>query len=138
MLMTCPICDEDAFDTDAGICRHCSTRGTIREVSLEEALDGLLHNAKLQLATLGPNEFQQVLGLFIDCPFKRGEAKAAHRLFQNNEILCAHIIISENGHEMHSLILSLAESGMRRALAIARRIAKRDHMLLEIIPADDA
>jgi len=138
MLITCPMCDEEAFDTEAGICRHCKMRGTNRDLPLDEALDGLLHNARLQLAQLDPDGFQQVCGLLSDQLFQPAEAKAAHRHFQAHGVLCEHVVVSANRVELHSLILSPTAAGMRRALAVARRTAKQERMRLDIIPVYDA
>lgn len=139
MIITCAFCDEDAFNTETGVCRHCLRRGTTRtDLSLAEVLDGMLHNARLQLDGLGVEEFQQICGSFSDSLFTADEAKAAHQHFRANGVLCEHVVITWHRSVTHSLILSRTERGMQRALAAARKAAKQALVQLDIIPLHDA
>ena len=143
-LLVCPNCQQVAFDPALNLCRNCNALGTTDTTIDDATLIGLLHNVRIRLADLGPDQFQQILGLFSErighsdedgIPFTAETAALTHRYLGDHGIRCARIEVTANRTTAYSLVVAPTEVGIERCLRQARKVTQRQRALLKIVRA---
>lgn len=111
VLQICPACKKPAFDLEQRTCQACGARslpvgGPLPNPTLEEVLDGLVHNVKVMLKGLKKNEYQQLLGLWQNVPFTQETALLAHRRVSAADICCMQVSLTIRDRTQYSLFFA--------------------------------
>lgn len=140
-LLPCPNCNQVRLNPTLGVCENCGVLTTEDDTVNEAVLIGLLHNLRVIMADMEPDQFQQVLGPLSGpigdeddgVPFTAETAALAHRYLREHGILCVHVALTANGKTEHSLVAAFNSTGIGRCLRQARRFAQRHRARLHVI-----
>jgi hypothetical protein len=123
----CPICKQHAFDLEEKTCRACGARALaigLMDPPLEDVLAGLVEDVKLMIKDLKDDDYQQLLGLWVNVPFTKDTALLAHRCIAEAGLHCMQVHLTIKGLWQYSLILANTEKSLKTVETIVRKIAK--------------
>ena len=141
-LLECPNCKQTCLNPTLGLCENCGALVTEDTQVDDAALTGLLHNLRLRMAELEPQQFQQIMGIFSarigyddedGIPFTAQTCALTHRFLREHGILCVHVAVTANGTTEHSLVAAISNTGIERCLRQARKFAKQHRARLHVI-----
>lgn len=142
VLVRCEVCGHETFDEAKGECQHCHMRGGAEQPITEKLLDAFLHNVRLRLAEMRPDEFQQSLGMFgprpgmplsDGIPYTPEDCTRVQRFLLEHDILCAQVAVTADRKTEYSLVISLSDKGIERAIRQATKQAKKARARVSVI-----
>lgn len=131
-MLTCPNCLTTSVQD--GQCLACGMMAT-SDTSLNETnVLALVHNVKVRMQTMGPQQYQQIAGMYspragrgnedaID--FTELECRSAHRFLLEFNIPCIRIDSTVKRRTLRTLIVAHNEEAIQKALRDARREINR-------------
>lgn len=91
----------------------------------------VLHNVRVKLAELRPNEYQQLVGILTK--FTAEQCARMHRYLLQRDIRSAQVVVLKNGAMEYRIILANDDAGLQRGIAAAQKSAKRQRARVFVI-----
>jgi hypothetical protein len=130
-MIECPNCHHNTLDIKMQRCAHCGMSPTI-DVTDEVKLAGLLHNLRVGMQSLGPDEFQQVGGI-AETAFTNTTCRKAHRYLLENGVPCIRVDFSVNDVISSTLIVGRSNTAFQQCLRQVREQAGQRHAKYRVL-----